>query len=254
MGGNVEVWDIGVGGLPGGIETRLEAAFDAVEIGAPYRVGIEYLGQGGHRDGQFGGPEVVFGVQVGGMTKTAFKIIAATGKDVQVDPEAIGADLKFLVVVRARGIWLQKKLCDIAIPEVVAAAVGAGVVEDEKFAISAEEAGVKGSRGPQQTQFGFALRITILTLPVAGKAKGVRAGPVRGGVAGIQYDFGGNAERASGGVIVWFVRIHLEQFIRSKISHANIAKSATSAASCFRDSSQFQGDCRHIFLGTCLLT
>ena len=53
-------------------------------------------------------------------------VVQPCGRDIQIEPLAIGADFKFLVVFLAKAIGLEKYFGDVAVPQFISAAVGIG--------------------------------------------------------------------------------------------------------------------------------
>jgi hypothetical protein len=111
--------------------------------------------------------------------QAASQIPSLAVRDIQIDPHAVGADFEFEVAVGIGGVRLEKDFGDIAVPEMVAAAGGFGVWKDGDGAKAGLEFEEKGLRGPEEADFGLALGIGILTLPVSVEANGRGGVPLR---------------------------------------------------------------------------
>ncbi len=116
--------------------------------------------------------------------------------DIQIDPHAVGTDFELLVALGIGGVRAEKDFGDVAIPEPVATAIGVGVREGGNGAKANVEFDVKGVGGPEEADFGFALGVGVVALPVGAKAQRGCGGPLRcGGEAigsGIAADTSGD--------------------------------------------------------------
>src|SRR5262249_61015646 len=86
--------------------------------------------------------------------------------DIQIYPHSILTDFEFPITMRIRRIRLQKNFRNVAIPELIAPAVGVAVRIGGEVAISALKAQVESFRGPKEPYFGAAVRVCVLALPV----------------------------------------------------------------------------------------
>ena len=116
-----------VGRLPGGVEPRLGLSFHTIKIHAPFAGRIELWGDGFHWDRKFGGPPVRRFIEPDRVLKAAFQVSETVGKDVEVNLHAVGANFKFLVIVTGPWVGLKKGFGDVAIPKVIAPAIGVGI-------------------------------------------------------------------------------------------------------------------------------
>src|SRR5467141_1850777 len=110
--------------LPGGIKSRFDSSFDPVKIYFPGRRGIEAIDQAFHGQPKLRDPGLGRFVQNHAAAQTTLQLVLLAWRDVQVDPESVWADFEFLVTSQMRRVGLKKNFRDIAIPEMVAAAIG----------------------------------------------------------------------------------------------------------------------------------
>jgi len=97
--------------------------------------------------------------------------------DFQIDPKAVGTYLEFLVAAQLRRIRLQENFRDIAVPKLIAATIGVGIVKDGDEAIARDKFQVQKIGGPQEANFGLAMRMGIFSLPVGVKEYGLCVSP-----------------------------------------------------------------------------
>ena len=173
----MKVWLRSVGGLPGRIKAWLDWPFDTKEIGAPDRSGVEGLREAFHGDGQFGGPCFFRFIDVYAALQTAFYVLKRSVSNFQIDPQAVGAYLEFLVTARLLRIRLQENLSDIAIPKLIAAAVSVGIFEDGDESIASDKFHIEKFWCPEEADFGLAMRIGIFSLPVTVEVNGLCGAP-----------------------------------------------------------------------------
>ena len=173
----MKVWLRSVGGLPGRIKSWLGWSFDAKEIDAPERGGVEGLGEAFHGDGQFGGPCFFRFIDTYAALQAAFYVLKRSVCDFQIDPKAVGAYLEFFVVARLLRIRLQENFSDIAVPKLVAAAAGFGVIKNGDATIAGDKFHIQKFRGPEEASFSLAMRIGIFSLPVTVEEHGLCGAP-----------------------------------------------------------------------------
>jgi hypothetical protein len=180
-GWDVEVWDGGVGGAPGGIEAGLGRALDAEEIDAPDCAGIEIGCQAIHGEGDFRDPKLLRGLHGDAAAETAAQILGVAMCDIEIDPHAIGTDFEFFVAQRIRRVWLEKDFGDVAVPELVAAAGGFGIGKDGDGAIAGVEPDEQRCWRPEEADFGFAPGVGIFAPPVRAETQRCGGDPLRCG-------------------------------------------------------------------------
>lgn len=134
--------------------------------------------------------------------KAAFQVLETAIVDVEVDPEAVGADFKFLVATEVGRVGLEKNFGDVAVPESVAAAVWSGVGKYGEFPVARNKFDVQGGGGPKQAGLGAALRVGIFPLPVSVEADWCSLFPGAGSreASGVErgIQFGGYGREARG--------------------------------------------------------
>lgn len=173
----MKVWLRCVGGLPGRIKAWLGWSFDAKEIGAPEGGRVESLREAFHGDGQFGGPCFFRFIDTYAALQTALYVLKRSVCDFQIDPKAVWAYLEFLVAPWLLRIRLQENFGDIAVPQLIAAAVSVGVFEDGDAAIASDKFQIKKLGRPEETNFSLAMPIGIFPLPVSVEEHGLCAAP-----------------------------------------------------------------------------
>ena len=133
----IRIWR--AGRLPGIISTRFDRTFHAEKIYPPYGRRIEIGRQRLYWNRQLGSPGLTFFTQVNRALHAALEVGAASGKDIQIDPHAIRADFKFLIVARLRWIGLQENFRNIPVPKLLVAAIRIRIFEHKQFAVTAFE-------------------------------------------------------------------------------------------------------------------
>ena len=155
---------------PARIKTRLGRPFHAKKVYPPIGLRIEICKQLLNREGNFRRPQLLLLIQVYPRLHSALRISFVPGWSVQIDiqiyPHSIWTDFEFPITMRIRRIRLQKNFRNVAIPELIAPAVGVAVRIGGEVAISALKAQVESFRGPKEPYFGAALRVCVLALPV----------------------------------------------------------------------------------------
>ena len=135
--------------------------------------------------------------------------------DFQIDPKAVGTYLEFLVAAQLHRIRLQENFSDIAVPKLIAATIGVGIVKDGDEAIARDKFQVQKIGGPQEANFGLAMRIGIFSLPVGvedygfcvpprvgrWKASGIERAMKRSGEGRAGRCFGGRGEPFAHGLV-----------------------------------------------------
>ena len=121
---NVEIGRWGSRGLPGGIKSRFGSSFDAVEIHSPGGRWIEALNEAFHRQRKLRDPGFSGFVQNNAAPQSTLQVVLLARRDVEIDPKAIRADFEFSIAAKLRRVGLKENFRDVAVPELVAAAVG----------------------------------------------------------------------------------------------------------------------------------
>ena len=97
--------------------------------------------------------------------------------DFQVDPKAVGAYFKFFVAAWLCWIRLQENFGDIAVPEFIPATVSVGVLKDGDEAIAGDKFQIEKLGRPEKANFGLAMWIGVISLPVGVKKYGFCSSP-----------------------------------------------------------------------------
>lgn len=164
--GDVEIGLRRVSGPPGGIEAGFGWAFDAEEISAPLLKWFDTIRETVHGDSQFCDPQFRVFVDGDAAEQATLQIAFFAGGDVEVDPEAVGADFKFFVAAQVGWIGLKKDFGDVAVPELVTSATGFGVGKNRYCAVSGAKLQKETRGGPQEADLGLALLVGVFSLPV----------------------------------------------------------------------------------------
>src|SRR5277367_5551184 len=127
---------------------------------------IKMTGQGFQGNSKFYAPDLRFSVQINGPLHSTLKIGTAAGKNVEVNPHGVGSDFKLPVEEFARRIGLEEGLDDVAVPELVAAAIRVGIAEDVKIAVAAFKAQIQHFIRPQNSDRSLTGRIRVLPPPI----------------------------------------------------------------------------------------
>ena len=88
------------------------------------------------------------------------------GCDVEINPEAVGTNLKLFVSAEMRTVRLQKHLGHIAVPKPIPSPVPLGIRENRDGAVFRPKPQKQSLPRPRQSHFGLAPGIRIFSLPV----------------------------------------------------------------------------------------
>jgi hypothetical protein len=166
-----------VGRPPRRIKARLRRTLKAVKIHPPLGSWIEALCQTVHRQGQHGVPPLVRFIHRRAAPQSALQIMFFSGCDIEVDPKSIWSHLKFLVAAKRRRIGLQKRLTNVAIPQLISAAAGISIGKHRNNPIPRVKAQVQTLGSPQQPHLRLALPVGVPPLPVRAEADRRRGFP-----------------------------------------------------------------------------
>jgi hypothetical protein len=97
--------------------------------------------------------------------------------DFKIDPKAIGTYFEFFVAAQLCWIRLQENFGDIAVPKFIAATIRVSIIKDGDETIAGDKFQVKKFVGPQEANFGLAMWIGVIFLPVSVKEYGFCASP-----------------------------------------------------------------------------
>src|SRR5580692_11160625 len=98
----MEIWHRCSCWPPCRVEARLGSPFDTKEIDAPGLRGIEMLRQTFHRQDELCRPDLAFFIDARAPLQPALQIALFSRRNVQINPEAVGTHLKFLVALPIR--------------------------------------------------------------------------------------------------------------------------------------------------------
>ncbi len=146
---NVEIRRWGSRRLPGGIKARFGRSFDAKKIHSPGGRRIEAIDEAFHgqrklRDPRFGGF-----VQHNSALQSTLQVMFFSRCDAEIDPKAVRADFEFFITTEMRRVGLKENFRDVAVPELVAAAVGRGIGENGDGAVFGAELQIQRFRSPE---------------------------------------------------------------------------------------------------------
>src|SRR5712691_4245454 len=176
---NVEIRRRCSRGLPGGIKARFGGSFDAVKIQPPSGRRIEALDEIFHGQRNLRDPGFSGFVQNNAAPQSTLQVVFLAWPDVQIDPKAIRADFEFFITAEMRRVGLKKSFHDVAVPELVAAAVGFGIRKNGDDTVFGAESQIERFRGPEQPHFRFSFGISVLALPVSAETQRRRQLPGR---------------------------------------------------------------------------
>src|SRR5258708_14770396 len=162
--------------LPSGIESVWPLAFDAEQVQSPVLIAIKVLCEELERDNQVRNANVFLTGDLRLGLHVTHQIRAACWRNIQVEPVAVGADLKFFVVLAFVVVGLKKDLGDITKKELLMALVGLRV--DIDVLIMGFKAQVEELRRPQHPNFCRSLRIALLSTPIRAEDNWQRPSPV----------------------------------------------------------------------------
>lgn len=146
---NVEIWFRSPRGLPCGIESRFSSAFNPVEIHFPRGRRIKPLDQAFHGQRQLRNPGFCTFVQNYAASQATFQIVFLARRDVEIDPQPIRTDLEFLIPPCLRRLGLKENLRNVAVPELVTAAIGLASRENRHDAIARTKSQKQRLWGPE---------------------------------------------------------------------------------------------------------
>jgi hypothetical protein len=113
----------------------------------------------------------------------------ATGENIEINPQTVGANFKFLVVIGTRWVRLKESLGYVTIPKFIAATAGIRIIEDKQVAVTALKAEIERYRRPKRPDGGLTLRIQVMALPVCAERNGCRLRPCGFRIVGIELNF-----------------------------------------------------------------
>src|SRR5579859_2487220 len=148
------------------IEARLARPFNAKEISAPSRIGIELCRQAFHRQGKFRRPALAFLIHPNTALQPALQVMFFPRRDIQINPEPVRAHFKLFVAAWIGPGGLQENFGDIAVPQVIAPAAWFGVIEHGDAAIMRHKPEKECFRGPKHAHLCLKFRIGISSLPI----------------------------------------------------------------------------------------
>src|SRR5690348_12993003 len=163
---NVEIGHGRAGWLPSRIESRLARPFNSKEISAPGRVGIELFRQTFHRQGKFRRPALALLIHSDPALQPASQVMFFSGRDIQINPEAVRAHFKLFVAAWIGPGGLQENFGDIAVPQVIAPSAWFGIIEHGDGAIMRHKPEIECFRGPKHAHFCLKFRLGIFPLPI----------------------------------------------------------------------------------------
>ena len=88
-------------------------------------------------------------VQNNAPSHTALQVVFFARCDIQIDPKSVWTHFKFLISTELRGIGLHENFRDVAVPELVAAAIGLGIRKNRDPAKPRVKSHKKELRPPQ---------------------------------------------------------------------------------------------------------
>src|SRR5216683_2092659 len=168
---NMEIGGRRSRGPPCGIKPRFDSSFDAIKSDPPSGCRIEALDEAIHGQRQLRHPGFRGFVQSNAALQTALQVVLFARRDVQIDPKSVRADLEFLITSEPYRIGLKKNFRHIAVPELVAPAVGRRIGKHGDGAIIRVESHKKRLRSPEYPYFRLSFGISILSLPVRVEAQ-----------------------------------------------------------------------------------
>ncbi len=136
-------------GLPCGIKSRFGSPFDAVKIYLPGSFRIKALDQAFHGQSKLRDPSLAGFVQSNAAPQTTLQVVLLAWRDVQIDPKSVRADFEFFITTEMRWVGLKENFRDVAVPELVAAAIGLGIGKNGDGAIFRVESHKKRLRSPE---------------------------------------------------------------------------------------------------------
>jgi hypothetical protein len=136
---NVEIRRRRSCGLPCGIKSRLGSSFDAVEIYPPDCRAVESLDKAFHWQCKLRDPRFAGFVQNNSAPQPTLQIVLFSRPDVQIDPHSIRANFEFLIATELRRVRLKENFHDVAVPQLVTAAIGIGAGKNGDCAKSCAE-------------------------------------------------------------------------------------------------------------------
>src|ERR1700694_4642006 len=161
---------------PRRIEPAGPIAFDAEQVQSPLRIAIKVLCEASHRNSQLRNPDMFPSGDGRAGLHGAHEIGTAGRGNIQVNPIAVWADLKFLVVSPSIRVGLKKYFYDIAQPKFLMALVGLRV--DINVPVMSFKTQIEGLRRPQHPHLCLSLRIGFLSLPVCAEDDWPGSAPV----------------------------------------------------------------------------
>src|SRR5260370_31484269 len=87
--------------------------------------------------------------------------------DAEIDPKAVRADFEFFITAEMRRGGLKENFRDVAVPELVAAAVGRGIGENGGDAVFGAGLQIHRVRRPEQPHLRPSFGIMLLPCPLA---------------------------------------------------------------------------------------
>ncbi|HUI52396.1 MAG TPA: hypothetical protein VLX60_11455 [Terriglobales bacterium] len=94
------------------------------------------------------------------------------GTNIEINPEAVGADFEFEIAMRNGRIGLEENFGNVAVPEMIATPGRIGVGKHSDGTKAAAETKEESYGSPEEADFGFAMRVGIFALPVGIKNNG----------------------------------------------------------------------------------
>jgi len=162
--------EIGIGSIgrpPCGIKSIWVGALNAEEIQSPYLIGMKCGSKAAEGNRQFGGPDRSICIDADAALEVAIKNRLMPAINVEIQPVAVGADFKFLIMPRIVGAGPDEYFRYVPQPELIPAALA--VVVDIDRAIAAEKLNEQDFVGPKESRLGFTLRVCVLAAPIGAK-------------------------------------------------------------------------------------
>src|SRR5207247_6706032 len=112
------------------IKLRLLRSLHAVKIHSPCDARIKSCYQALHSYRQFSTPDFLRLVQNHPPLQSALQIMLLARRDVEVDPEAVGADFEFFVSAKIRAVGFQECFSNVTVPKLGPSSIRLGSWEN----------------------------------------------------------------------------------------------------------------------------
>ena len=153
-------------GPPRGVEPRLSGSLDTVEVDAPSHSRVKVFRQTLHGQGQLCLPSFSLLIKIDAAPQSTLQIVFLSRRNIQINPEAIGAHLKLFIASGLRPSRLQKHFNDIAVPELVSPPTWFGIEENRDAAIARQKSQIESVLSPKQPNLCLKFWVGVLALPV----------------------------------------------------------------------------------------